>query len=295
MFTDTSWRAGRFDTSAGVKQILFGRMYEDVEIERSAFPRGSRVFCIASAGCTAIRLSTEHEVTAVDINPVQLAYAQRRAAGAPMETGSAEHMMDLGRRTFPFLGWTRGKLEKFLALSDAHEQAAFWHRYLDTWRFRRSFDAGTSRAMLRLIYGPSFLDVMPPRIGATLRRRMERCWLLHPNLTNPYARLLLFGVGPETNLAGTATIRFACDDAASYLENCAAGSFDAFTVSNILDGATERYRHRLIAALKHAAARDATLVIRSFAEPDMLSPTNCAALDRSILWGVTEITEVSAL
>jgi S-adenosylmethionine:diacylglycerol 3-amino-3-carboxypropyl transferase len=296
MATDTAWRAGRFDTGGGPKQILFGRMYEDVEIERSAFPRGSRVFSIASAGCTAIRLSAEHEVTAVDINPVQLAYAQRRAAGAPMETGSAERVMDLGRCSFPLLGWTRGTIDTFLALNGIPEQVAFWRVHLDTWRFRQSFDAATSRTILRLTYAEKFLDITPPKMGRVLRSRMERCWSRHPNRTNLYARSLLRGdPGPDAGLEGAETIRFACADAALYLETCLAGSFDAFTVSNILDGATAQYRHRLFAALKYAAARNAVVVMRSFAEPDLLSPTNYAAVDRSMLWGITEVTEVGAL
>ena len=44
----TPWDAGRFDTKRGPKQVLFGRMYEDVAIEEAAFvPRG-RVFCMGS-------------------------------------------------------------------------------------------------------------------------------------------------------------------------------------------------------------------------------------------------------
>jgi len=65
-------------------------MYEDSGIELRAFKPQSRVFCIASAGCTARALAAAgHEVTAVDINPMQLAYAKSRAAGEPAQVGSA--------------------------------------------------------------------------------------------------------------------------------------------------------------------------------------------------------------
>jgi len=298
METDTSWRRGRFDSADGSRQILFGRMYEDVEIERGAFPSGCRVFSIASAGCTAIRLSAEHEVSAVDINPVQLAYAQRRAAGAPMETGSAERLMQMGRMAFPLLGWRRSVLAGFLELEDVGEQTLFWRRYLDTWRFRTAFDAAMSHAALRLTYAAGFLSGMPARIGPTLRARMERCWAQHPNRSNPYASALLLGDAwsePSLDIQWASTIRFACADAASYLESCAAGSFDAFTLSNILDGATEKYRLRLFAAVKHAAAGGAIVVMRSFAEPESKSPANFAVLDRAILWGVVEVVEADAL
>ena len=65
---DTVWERGRFDARHRAKQVLFGRMYEDASIELGAFRPRSRVFCIASAGCTAIRLAQSHEVVAIDIN-----------------------------------------------------------------------------------------------------------------------------------------------------------------------------------------------------------------------------------
>ena len=53
----TVWTHGRFDARGGPGKVLFGRMYEDASIEAGAFPPGGRVFCIASAGCTAMRLA----------------------------------------------------------------------------------------------------------------------------------------------------------------------------------------------------------------------------------------------
>ena len=76
--SETAWQAGR-----GPHRILFGAMYEGEEIESTAFQGRSRAFCIASAGATALLLANEHEVVACDINPAQLAYAARRAAGGP--------------------------------------------------------------------------------------------------------------------------------------------------------------------------------------------------------------------
>jgi S-adenosylmethionine:diacylglycerol 3-amino-3-carboxypropyl transferase len=298
--TETLWKAGRLDTSPGPPQLLFGRMYEDVEIEGNAFPRGSRVFAIASAGCTAIRLSANHKVTAVDINPVQLAYAQRRAQGAARETGSAERLMRLGRNAFPLIGWTRQRFDTFFSMREPLEQLAYWKSTLDTQRFRHAFDTVTSQALLRLVYAPAFLERMPRRIGPALRARMERCWSLHPNATNPYARSLFFdGVDPYSDLSSgfshRTPIRFVCADAASYLESCTPGCFDAFTLSNIFDGAMTVYRERLIHAMKRAATKDAVVVIRSFAEPESDSPANYAPQDRALLWGTVHIAEVRSL
>jgi S-adenosylmethionine:diacylglycerol 3-amino-3-carboxypropyl transferase len=277
--------------------VLFGRMYEDVAIEREAFVPGSRVFSIASSGCTAMALAADHEVTAVDINPVQLDYAQRRAAGAAAQVGVAERVMGIGRRALAPAGWRRKTLESFLALDDPREQLAFWNQHLNTRRFRCALEVMLSATWLRTVYAAPLLRVLPPHFARVMRGRMERCWALHPNRSNRYARALLLG-----ELAGgpskppSAAIRFVCADAASYLESCAPGAFDGFTLSNILDGAPDDYRRRLFAALSRAGSRQSAAVFRSFAEPEIQAvANNLAAQDRSMLWGVVEIRRVSEL
>src|SRR5579871_3797741 len=127
---DTPWRGGRFG-GIGRKQILFGQMYEDASIECETFPAGSRVFAIASAGCTAMALAATCEVTAVDINPVQLEYARMRAEGAPARTGTAERVMAAGRGVLALGGWNRAALEEFARLDDIPAQMDFWRKRLD--------------------------------------------------------------------------------------------------------------------------------------------------------------------
>src|SRR5689334_17779406 len=100
----TPWTAGRFDRSGGPRRVLFGHMYEDPAIELRVFPPQSRVFCIASAGDMALELAPSNQVTAVDINPVQLAYARARLDGAPADRGTAERILDLGRGLLPLAG-----------------------------------------------------------------------------------------------------------------------------------------------------------------------------------------------
>jgi S-adenosylmethionine:diacylglycerol 3-amino-3-carboxypropyl transferase len=300
MTSATPWESGRFDTRGGPKKILFGRMYEDSAIEVEAFAAartpGSRVFCIASAGCTAMRLAEQHAVTAVDINRVQLEYAKARLAGAPVRRGAAERIVGIGRTLLARFGWRRAVLAAFLALDEPAEQLAFWRRHLDTRGFRFAVDTLLSITWLRSVYAAPFLAFLPDHFGRVMRARLERCVATHPNRTNPYAQALLGGqLGDRLVAPANAPIRFECADAAMYLERCPPGSFAGFTLSNILDGASDEYRARLFAAVRRAATPEAIVVLRSFAEPPALTATNLAVRDRSILWGSVEVKQVSDL
>src|SRR5207245_7163181 len=96
---------------------------------------------------------------------------------------------------------------------------------------------------LSRMYSPALLSSLPSRFGAVLRRRMERCFALHPNRTNPYAHAMLLGCESKSEAApapdhATSRIELVADDAASYLERCAPDTFEGVSVSNILDGAS---------------------------------------------------------
>ncbi len=296
MVAGTAWEAGRLDSGDGPPRVLFGRMYEDWAIERTAFKRGGRVFCIASAGCTAMSLAPDHEVVAVDINPAQLAYAAQRIAGAPMVRGTAEHLMRVGRALLPLAGWMPSRLRDFLALDDPPEQLAFWHAHLDTRRFRAGLDALMSVTALRTAYASPLLAALPPHFGAVMRARMQRCFAIHPNRTNPWARALLAGeLSSDSPPPEAKAITLVQSDAATFLEQSAPASFDGFTLSNILDGAGDEYRQRLWRAISRAAAPDAMVVLRSFGEPGNEMATNHAADDRSMLWGIVDVRPAAAL
>ncbi len=289
MSPETAWRAGRFGSTRGSHRLLFGRMYEDAEIEKEAFLGKGRVFCIASAGATALELADEHEVVACDINPTQLAYAERRAGGAPAERGDAEWAMNFARAFMPLVGWRIRVVRRFLALSDLAEQSAFWSQRLDTRRFRAGFDTLMSPAILRTVYASQFLSFLPSKFGAVLRKRLARGFARHHNASNPFARALLLGEAGEDPRRRAPNVRFVLADAASWLESCPARYFDGFALSNILDGAEPGYRARLSRAVRHAAAAEAVVVLRSFAEPPPEFDRNRAECDRSMLWGMVDV------
>lgn len=294
--SETAWERGRLDARLGPSRLLFGRMYEDASVELGSFRPGGRIFCIASAGCTAMKLAPRHDVVAVDINPVQLAYAARRFAGAPGTRGSADHILAFGRAFMPLAGWRSSKVRAFLEFQDTAEQIAFWRRHLNTRRFRAALDALLSVTSLRAFYASRLLDVLPRHFAAVMRARMERCFSLHPNRTNPYARALLLGELPNgTPPRECRAIRLVHSDAAAYLERAPAGSFDGFSLSNILDGADEAYARRLSAAVKRAAGPGAVVVSRSFAEALDDQTANRAADDRTMLWGVVDVRPAAAL
>jgi S-adenosylmethionine:diacylglycerol 3-amino-3-carboxypropyl transferase len=267
-------------------RVLFGQMYEDVEIERQAFPPGSRVFTIASAGDSAITLSARHEVTAVDINAAQLTYARERAAGAPARWGVAERFMHLGRRCMAVAGWRQSRLEQFVQMSDCEQQLAFWRKYLDGPLFRALFGASVAGALFALRLIAPRRAVLPPRqMPRWLRARLQRGFARFPNRSNPYAQRLIAGRFTQAAMRASQPICFIHADAAEFLEQSTAGSFQAFSLSNIVDGVTTEYRHRLWAAVRHAAAPDALVVLRSFRESGDNRMSERAAQDRSLLWG----------
>lgn len=294
--SDTPWERGRLDARKGPGQVLFGRMYEDAQIELGAFRPGGRVFCIASAGCTAMALAPRHEVVAVDVNPVQLAYARHRFEGGEARRGRVERVMGLVRLFGPLAGWWPERVREFLALDDPALQLDHWHARLDTWRFRTALDVLFSFTALRAVYTPRLLEFLPAHLGAVMRARLERCFARHPNRTNPYAHALLLGeLRAEPAPAEAKAIRLVEADAAAFLEREPPGHYDGFTLSNILDGADPEYRERLFAAVRRAAAPGAITVLRSFSDADADSPFDRAADDRAMLWGSVLVRKTDEL
>jgi S-adenosylmethionine:diacylglycerol 3-amino-3-carboxypropyl transferase len=284
----TFWTNGSL--RLGPPKLLFGWTHEDAAIELDAFAGLRRVFCIAGAGCTAMALAAAgHDVTAIDINPLQVEYAMARAGGAPARPGAAEQLVARGRAMLPLLGWPRRAVREFLSLDDTAAQIEFWDRRLDTRRWRAALSVLLGPRLLGRIYAAPLLAALPPNFGAVVRARLRRGWAAHPNRYNPHAWRLLAGEEIFAPVHPSRRIVFECADAAGFLESIAPASFDAFSLSNIVDGASPAYIERLRAAVRRAAAPSAVAIIRSFAEPAASDHRNHAARDRSLLWGTVDI------
>ncbi|MEU1508752.1 hypothetical protein [Kitasatospora sp. NPDC005748] len=300
MSTATPWTEGRLlSLQTRRPRVLFGRMYEDPAVELGAFPApGARVLCIASAGDTAAALAVAgYEVTAIDLNPVQLAYARGRlTTAAPAATGSAEHLLAAGRAAAAAVlpAWRPAALERFLRLDDPAAQARHWRHRLDGPGLRLLLAAALRPAgTLATAVRPAFRDVLPHRFDSALRARLARGVARHPNADNPYAWRLLLGrdlPGPPATPAepAAAPVRLLVGDVLDHLERSPAGHYDAVTLSNVLDGPGPAFARRLRAAVQHAVRPGGTAVLRSIREPGRAGP-GAAAEDRSLLWGVIRV------
>ncbi|MEU9075122.1 DUF3419 family protein [Kitasatospora sp. NPDC048538] len=320
MSARTPWADGRLLSLQPRRPgLLFGRMYEDPGVELAAFPApGARVLCIASAGDTAAALAAAgHRVTAVDLNPAQLAYARARlTAGAPAATGAAERLLALGRAAAATAlpAWRPAALERFLRLDDPAAQARHWHRHLDGPGLRLLLGAALRPAgALAGGLHPAFRAVLPRRFDTVLRARLARGFARHPNADNPWAWRLLLGrelpvggplvAGPPAGElpvgappghdqgGGAPPVRLLRGDVLGHLERSPVGSYDAVTLSNVLDGPDQAFARRLRAAVRHAVRPGGVAVLRSIREPGPAGP-GAAAEDRCPLWGVVRVVRL---
>src|SRR5579862_4123721 len=165
----TPWSRGCLDGRDTSAELLFGWMHEDWRIEAEVFSPESRVFAIASAGCTALALADcGHDVTAVDVNAEQIRYCRERLAGGETQPGAIDRLLALGRRLLPAAGITSARLREFLALRDAGEQLRFWRERLHAHRWRALIACAFSPLILR---SPSIMARRAPPLLSALPAR----------------------------------------------------------------------------------------------------------------------------
>ena len=282
----TAWSAGRL-AGSGAQRLLFGRMYEDPEVEARCLPPG-RVLTIASAGDMSFALAASgREVVAVDVNPAQVEYVRGRMAGSPWRAGQADRYLALATSALPAMGLTRRRLQRFFELDDPAIQVDAW-RKLAGRRFRAAMAFAFGPA-LRLAYRGDLARALPPRFAAELSSRLERGFGIHSNRRNPLARAL-FGLPATPTPAQEIEVVEA--EVLDYIRRQPAQSFDAFAFSNIADGAPAGFRDELMAAARGASRTGAIAVLRSLALPHRSADADRAATDRGLIWGGIEVVAV---
>jgi SAM-dependent methyltransferase len=283
----TAWTAGRL-AGAGPPRLIFGRMYEDPEIEAALLPAG-RVLAIASAGDVAFALAAAgREVVSVDINPAQVDYVRARAAGAPPRAGQADRYLGMAAAALPLLGLTRERLRTFFDLDDPGVQVTAW-RKLAGRRFRAALALAFGPA-LRLAYRSDLARALPPGFAAELAARLENGFGIHRNRRNPLARAL-FGLPVAANPAQQIEVEHA--EVLDFLRGQAPRSFDGFAFSNVTEGASAGFRDELIAAARRCARPGAVAVLRSLGRPRSSEDAARAASDRTLIWGGIEVVVVA--
>ncbi|MCH1884204.1 hypothetical protein [Agrococcus sp. ARC_14] len=291
VLTRGSRRKGR--SSANPRQrLLHGWDWADPRIELEELAPGSRVLAAAGAGeMIAALADAGHHVTALASNRHQLDYAARRVAGGDFEAGAAERLIDLGRGMIRAASpaWSRRRMRQFLQEDEPLKAAEHWKSRLDN---------RTLASILKTMLGPAgtlsalilrdFATPIPPHFDEAIRGRIGRALRKHAPRDNPYAWRLLLGEelrGHRLPVVDPSTISWISEPLLDHLEHVAPGSYDAVTLSNVIDGADERWVRDLRKAAMRAVVPGGPVIARSFATTMDDEAAKRARRDRGMLWG----------
>lgn len=291
MLTRGSRRKGR--SSANPRQrLLHGWDWVDPRIELEELAPGSRVLVTAGAGEMVAALAhAGHRVTGIGANREQLDYARRRVAGGPFEPGAAERLFEIGRGMVRAASpaWSRRRMAQFLQQDDPLRAAAEWKERLDN---------RTLASILRTMLGPAgmlsalvlrdFSTPIPPHFDEAIRGRIGRALRKHAPAGNPYAWRLLLGEempGHRLPQVDPASVAWVDEPLLDHLERVAPGSYDAISLSNVVDGADERWVRDLRKAAVRAVTPGGPVIARSFATTMDDEAAKRARRDRAMLWG----------
>lgn len=284
-------RQGR--SSANPRQrLLHGWDWADPAIELAELAPRSRVLASAGAGeLVAALAAAGHRVTAIGANLEQIGYARRRLAGGEFEPGSAERLMEVGRGMVRAASpaWSRRRVRAFLHETDPLRAAAHWKERLDN---------RTLASMLKAMLGPAgamsalvlrdFATPIPPHFDEAIRGRIARALRKHAPADNPFAWRLLLGEempGRHAAVVEPASVEWSSAPLLDHLELVTPGSYDAVSLSNVIDGADERWVRDLRKAALRAVVPGGPVIARSFATTMDDAAAKRARRDRSMLWG----------
>ena len=165
-----------------------------------------------------------------------------------------------GARFAPVLGWRPSRVREFLDLASPAEQIEYWRRHLDTRRFRAATRRDPLDGVLGALYARPLLAALRTPLEGSCAAAWSEASAGIPTATTSTRARCSWATSPSAPPPPEARrIRLVHADAATCLENEPPESFDGFTLSNILDGASDAYRQRLSAAVRRAAAPGAVV------------------------------------
>ncbi|WP_143103000.1 DUF3419 domain-containing protein [Agrococcus baldri] len=284
-------RRGR--SSANPRQrLLHGWDWSDPGIELEELAPASRVLVSGGAGeMIAVLADAGHRVTVIGSNRNQLEYARRRVAGGAFEPGAAERLFDLGRGMIRAASpaWSRRRVRQFLQENDPIRASQAWKDRLDN---------RTLASILKTMLGPAgalsalvlrdFSTPIPPHFDEAIRGRIARALRKHAPRDNPYAWRLLLGEelpGHRLPRVDADAIGWVDAPLLDHLERVEPGTYDAITLSNVIDGADERWVRDLRKAAVRAVVPGGPIIARSFATTMDDDAAKRARRDRAMLWG----------
>jgi S-adenosylmethionine-diacylglycerol 3-amino-3-carboxypropyl transferase len=223
--------------------------------------------------------------------------------------GAVDRRLRLARGLLHAAIVSRRTCVELLGESDPAAQARRFGASWDGWRWRSAFRLLLSRPLLRGVYGRAVVEALPRGLADHVRARVERSLVASPARSNPYAWQTFLGryAGADDGSlpaylrrasvaelrARQVDVRLVVADVVKWLDRQPARSCDFLALSNVLEIASGSFTSGLSAALLHAAAPGAFVVVRSLlptpphdlrgagCEFDAAASARLTALDRS--------------
>ncbi|CAN5862771.1 hypothetical protein BH23GEM7_BH23GEM7_28600 [soil metagenome] len=199
------------------------------------------------------------------------------------------------RRVLPLIH-PRGRIERLRAPRTLAEQAEFYAREWDTWRWRTLFQLFFSRRVMgRLGRDPEFFAQVSGSVGARILRRTRHALTALPVRSNPYLAYIMTGNYPPEALPRylrpehMSTIRKRLARVRlveGRIEEAASGRFDGFNLSDVFEYMSPEEHERCYATLVDRAQAGARL-----AYWNLLAPRACPAPQRPRVRPLTEDAE----
>ncbi len=197
-----------------------------------------------------------------------------------VHAGRLERYFRLFRRCVLPLIHSRRTVSALLTERSAEERERFYATVWNGWRWRLLFRVFFSRAVMgRLGRDPEFFREVHGAVAAPILDRTRRGFTELPTEDNPYLRYVLTGLfGPtlpdylrperhEAIRRGLDRIRLVEAPVEEALLRVPPGSIDAFNLSNVAEYMPLRGYHRLLGAVRHAAAPGARVAYWNLLAP----------------------------